>query len=434
LSGRLGDAGGRGRNRLFAGIGIVVAVVMAVSLVAVLSRVGEPGAPGSATWRSGAVPAGQVAHVYGPAFTTGGSGNCDQVFGRPVSAGGRVFVAEQTCALSGGYSEPGREHRTSDRPAYVLHELRADGTVRQGPVNGFGDWFLGLLAAAPDGTLYAWAYRDLADGGRVIARSPNGEWRAVTAARGYPSGHSGDGGPAAEATVGEIGAAAVGPDGALYLAEPFAVRRIGLDGAITTIAGTDAEDPAQRSGAWGGRGHTGDTHPPVPVAAGPAPARSTPLPFIEAMTVDADGTVWLMRGGEIFEIRDGIFRLAFSSTVGDMTPGGRLVEAPHAGSSATTSPDGRTVYFFEEGTGRLLAVDTRRRTLGLLAGQPWTGQRPGADAYTRFVDGSSVAFASFRAPMGDWSGLGTLPNGDLLLTLGARGLLRFGAPETVASR
>jgi NHL repeat len=55
-------------------------------------------------------------------------------------------------------------------------------------------------------------------------------------------GHSGDGGPAAEAAIDHPRGIAVTPDGGFVFAAPFlpSIRRVGADGRITTVAGTGA--------------------------------------------------------------------------------------------------------------------------------------------------------------------------------------------------
>jgi YD repeat-containing protein len=96
------------------------------------------------------------------------------------------------------------------------------------------------LAVAPDGTVYI---ADIGFGGdqsRIWAVGPDGIIRAIagTGALGY----SGDGGPALQARLGYPLGVALGPDGSLYIAEwnNNRVRRVGPDGIITTFAGGGA--------------------------------------------------------------------------------------------------------------------------------------------------------------------------------------------------
>ncbi len=107
------------------------------------------------------------------------------------------------------------------------------------------------IARAPDGTLY------LDDKGSTIRRiTPDG---VITTIAGSAAVHrsEGDGGPASEATFLGIYALVVDSEGGLLIADVDRVRRIGIDGVITSIAGPgsaplDGEGgPARR--AWLGQ-------------------------------------------------------------------------------------------------------------------------------------------------------------------------------------
>src|SRR5262249_53999053 len=81
---------------------------------------------------------------------------------------------------------------------------------------------------------------------RVRRVAPDG---IITTVAGTSScGFSGDAGPATGAQLNNPTGIAVGPDGSLYIADQYnrRVRRVGVDGIISTIAGT------------GVYGHTGD--------------------------------------------------------------------------------------------------------------------------------------------------------------------------------
>lgn len=90
------------------------------------------------------------------------------------------------------------------------------------------------LALGRDGTLF------VADAGnrRVRAIAPNGIIRTFAGGESNEP-HSGDGGPATEASFEQPHALAMTPDGSLYVADSDAgtVRRIGPDGRISTVAG-----------------------------------------------------------------------------------------------------------------------------------------------------------------------------------------------------
>lgn len=91
------------------------------------------------------------------------------------------------------------------------------------------------LALGRDGTLFV---AD-ADNRRVRAISPDGIVRSVAGGAPANSASNGDGGLATSASFQEPHALALGPDGALYIADAGAgrVRRIGTDGIVSTVAG-----------------------------------------------------------------------------------------------------------------------------------------------------------------------------------------------------
>ena len=73
---------------------------------------------------------------------------------------------------------------------------------------------------------------------RIRKVDPQG--RSPTFAGTGESGHSGDGGPATEASIGEANAIAVDDDGNIFFADEgqHIVRKIDAQGIITTVAGT----------------------------------------------------------------------------------------------------------------------------------------------------------------------------------------------------
>jgi RHS repeat-associated protein len=89
----------------------------------------------------------------------------------------------------------------------------------------------------------------------------------ITLVAGKTFGFSGDGGPAVAAKLGNPTSSVVAPDGSLLIAD-FAnnrVRRVGLDGIISTIAG----NAVQGFGGDGGPATGGSLYGPRTVAAGP---------------------------------------------------------------------------------------------------------------------------------------------------------------------
>lgn len=81
--------------------------------------------------------------------------------------------------------------------------------------------------------------RQIAPNGVISTVAGNGQW-----------GFSGDGGPATIATLGDVADIAAADDGSLYLADNgnHRVRRVGQDGAITTVAGSGASGSALGDG------------------------------------------------------------------------------------------------------------------------------------------------------------------------------------------
>jgi hypothetical protein len=109
----------------------------------------------------------------------------------------------------------------------------------------------GPLAVGPNGALYvADVARD-----RILVRVPDGRFRVV--AGNGKDGFSGDGGPASRAELSDISDLAFSPAGSLYLADGGRIRVIGRDGVIRTVAGNGralkalASGPAAHSAALG---------------------------------------------------------------------------------------------------------------------------------------------------------------------------------------
>lgn len=92
------------------------------------------------------------------------------------------------------------------------------------------------IVVAPDGTIY------FNDFGNRRTRSITPDGMIHTVAGTGVDGFSGDGGPATAARIGAAIQIAYGADGSLYISDSnkHAIRRVGTDGIITTVAGTGA--------------------------------------------------------------------------------------------------------------------------------------------------------------------------------------------------
>jgi RHS repeat-associated protein len=92
------------------------------------------------------------------------------------------------------------------------------------------------VAVGADGSLYI---AEAEDNNRVRRVGPDGIMTTVAGSGVY--GDGGDGGPAIKAQLSEPGGIALGRDGSLYIADTgnHRLRWVGADGIITTVAGTD---------------------------------------------------------------------------------------------------------------------------------------------------------------------------------------------------
>ncbi len=124
------------------------------------------------------------------------------------------------------------------------------------------------LAVGPDGSLYVldqanFRIRKIGTDGIITTVAGNGQSGVA----------SGDGGPATQATL-SAARIAVGPDGSLYIGEPYRVRRVAPDGTIDTFAGNGIE----------GDGPDG------------VPADQSSIASVQGLVVAPDGSLYIATG------------------------------------------------------------------------------------------------------------------------------------------
>jgi sugar lactone lactonase YvrE len=130
----------------------------------------------------------------------------------------------------------------------------------------------GGVALAPDGSMY---FADK-DHSRILRVSPDGIITTVAGNGGY--GFSGDGGPATQATFAGPTGVTLAADGSLFIADAdnHRIRRMGLDGLITTVAGNGESSYGSDGGL----------------------ATQTGLNFPEAVALAADGSLYIADSGD----------------------------------------------------------------------------------------------------------------------------------------
>lgn len=123
------------------------------------------------------------------------------------------------------------------------------------------------VAADPAGNVYV----SDASNFRILRILPDGRSEIVVGTGSF--GSSGDGGPATEARLASVRGLALGPDGCLYITDISSrhIRKVGLDGIITTVAGS------------GERGFGGDGGPALDAA----------FDFPVDIAVDSTGNIYI---------------------------------------------------------------------------------------------------------------------------------------------
>lgn len=268
--------------------------------------------------------------------------------GLAVAADGSLYIASPAQGVIRRVSPDGIIHTVAG------NDQSCPGCGDGGPAMEAGLGSPWSVAVAPDGTFYIGEAR----AGRQVIRKVSPDGIISTFAGTGVHGASGDGGPAILAQIGTAFSLAVGPDGAVYMADATnrRIRRITPDGIISTIAGT------------GVAGFSGDGGPaiqarlgePTGVAVGPDGSvfiadaanhrvrRVTPDGIIR--TIAGDGVIGF--GGDGLPATQGHFRFPTAIAIG---------------------PD-ETVFIVDQGNFRVRWMRLGG-TLQTLAGQDFPGTR-----------------------------------------------------------
>jgi len=217
------------------------------------------------------------------------------------------------------------------------------------PVIGLGDgaaaaqaWLVAPagVAVASDGSVY------IADtgNGRIRRVGPDGIITTVAGTEDCWGGFSGDGGLATQATLCEPSGVAVAPDGSLYIADTnhARIRRVGPDGIITTVAGNGLE------------GFSGDG----------GPATQATLGYASGVAVGLDGSLYIAIGDIWWNSRirrvgpDGIITtVAGTRWAWDYTgDGGPATQASLTETEGVAVASDGSVYIADTGNGRIRRV------------------------------------------------------------------------------
>jgi sugar lactone lactonase YvrE len=219
-------------------------------------------------------------------------------------------------------------------------------------------------------------------------------------------GYSGDGGPATIARLNHLSGVVEDGQGVLYIADTsnHAIRRVGLDGTITTIAGTGRE------------GFTGD--------GGPATAAQLFNPY--SVALDAAGDLFI---ADTYNHRirrigiDGnISTVAGNGSDGSSGDGGPATNASLSYPGGVSVDTDGTLYIADTRNCRVRRVSSRG-TISTVAGTGFCGYNG---------DGGSATQARLYNPLGVWKE----PNGSLYIADGYNHRIRrvstSGSISTVA--
>ncbi|MEQ4306030.1 hypothetical protein ABNF97_32365 [Plantactinospora sp. B6F1] len=329
--------------------------------------------------------------VFAGTGTAGSTGDAGPASAASLNhPGGVAVAADGTVYLSDGGNRRVRAVAPDGTISTVAGTGRAGTPGTAVPDGTAGtDVDLGVpqsLAVGPDNALF------VADPGlsRVFRLTPDGRM-SVFAGTGVP-GPIGDGGPATRASFGQLGGLAVAPDGTVYIGDVgnHRVRAVAPDGSINTVAGNGN---AQLTAAGGA-------------------ATTIPVPSPSSLAVDAEGVVWIADGLVVHRLRAGQLGTV---TLPDQADGARwgLSEAaswpppePPVNNIAAISAVGNEIYLLDQSARTLLRLGADRilDTAAALdpAGSPVVGPiAVGATGVGYLVDNAGHRVYSFRpAPPG----------------------------------
>lgn len=188
-----------------------------------------------------------------------------------------------------------------------------------------------------------------------------GEWTVSTVAGTGVIGFSGDGGPATAAQINDPYGVVRGPDGALWFCEHngHRIRRIAVDGTITTVAGT------------GVKGYSGDG----------GPGREATFNLPHEIRFDAVGNLYVADTGNNavrrIDARSGIVTtIAGGAARGYSGDGGPAVAAGLRGPHSIQFGRGGELYVCDVGNHAIRVVDLTTGVITTLAGTGKPGATP----------------------------------------------------------
>ncbi|HEX6352924.1 protein kinase domain-containing protein [Actinophytocola sp.] len=377
-----------------------LATTIAGTGVAGFSGDGGPGARAQLA-EPGAVTVGADGVVYvGDALNRrvrriSGTGVITTVVGK-----GPAYPGDGLSAIEASLLDPRMVRRGPDGALYVadagnnrIRRIAQDGVITTVAGNGFqgysGDGGKAVdarldyptgIAFGADGTLY------IADSDNNRIRAVDGDGRIRTVAGVGRSGSAGDGGPAEQAELADPVSIDIAADGTIYLAEEDGnrIRRVGVDGIITTVAGN------------GETGYSGDD--------GPATAARLNEP--SGVHVGPDGALYISDrlNSRLRRVDPAgtITTVAGNGTEGDAGDGGPAVDAELTGPYAAVVGADGNLYIADDNSHRVRRVDAAGIITSVV----------GIDDRGVPADGERASSAVIATP----AGISATPDGTLLIT------------------